>query len=337
MLYLHCGWPKTGTKSLQAALQAKREALFAAGLVYPDLWSRRVLPEMDDGSHGDFPRLLSDFESSPGALGPLLALLEESAPADVLVSSEPLSIWMLPPERAETLRRFVASVRTRMPLTCVWTLRRFDDFACSLYLQMISLGLPLPPPAQFVERPWLHRFFAAMRQMADRVDDAAYVKYLSDGGHQAELLRAFGLPVEMREAVERKLADGPRLNPGLTHKQAVTLINFESVSARCGVALNPGLLRRLFNTGGVEFDNDHPCVLIEADLRARLREDALERAAALGLDAYVRFFAEEGGREGDSSEFPGLEPDLLDADDLHRLARACRESGSGAPLETATS
>lgn len=38
MLYLHCGWPRTGTTSLQAALFEHKDELAAGGTVYPDRW-----------------------------------------------------------------------------------------------------------------------------------------------------------------------------------------------------------------------------------------------------------------------------------------------------------
>lgn len=328
MLYLHCGWPKTGTKSLQAALHAERGALAAVGVAYPDRWRRRLLPEADDGSHNGFTEALEGFEGSPAALDPLLDLLTEHAGGDVLISSELIALWALPRERDAVADRVLAMVRERMPVTCVWALRRFDDFFCSLYLQLVSTGLRLPVPERVIERAQPRRLFAAMRQMEASADAATHVEYRTDGGHQAELLRAFGLPAAMRATLEAIVAGGPRRNPAFTHKQAVALINAESLSARCGIGLDRPLLRRLF-TAGFEFDDDRPCELLSGTSRRRLREDALECASAAGVDSYVRFFSHEDG--GPDDGVPSLAPSLLGDEDLRRLAEACLKAPAGRP------
>lgn len=322
MLYLHCGWPKTGTKSVQAPLFQRRDSLAASGVVYPDKWRRQLVPQLVDGSHNGFVDLLTAFEGSPSAIDELRGFLGAHADEDVLISSELITMWLRQPANHEVARRFFAAVGETMPVTCVWTLRRFDDFAHSLYLQMISMGIRLPAPVEFIGNVSPKGLFAGMGLVEECVDDVAYVKYRSDGRHNAELLRAFGIPVPVGRAIEREAIGGPRLNRSLSHKQAVALLNVEALSARSGVALDKEVLREIFNTGGFEFEGDGPCELVDDRVRRGSRERALECAVETGLESYLRFF---GGQEGigePSPAFAGTGPELLDDEDLNRLAEA---------------
>jgi len=319
MLYLHCGWPKTGTKSIQAALFRQRGPLGNAGFVYPDKWRRQLVPQLADGSHNGFADLLTAFEDSPSAVDELREFLAANADEDVLISSELIATWVRQPVNHEVARRFLAAVGEAMPVTCVWTLRRFDELACSLYLQMISMGIRLPAPVELIGSVSPKGLFAGMRQMEECVEGVAYVRYRPDGGHNAELLRAFEIPVSLSEAIVREATDEPRLNPSLTHKQAVALLNVESLSVRAGVALDEEVLREVFNAGELEFEGDGPCQLVDDRVRRGLRERALECALETGLEYYLRFY--EGQEEVDepSSTFAGTGPELLDDEDLSRL------------------
>lgn len=319
MLYLHCGWPKTGTKSLQAALFQQRGPLGNAGISYPDRWRRQLVPQLVDGSHNGFVDLLTAFEDSPTAVDELREFLTAHADEDVLISSELIATWVRQPGNHEVARRFLAAVGEAMPITCVWTLRRFDDLACSLYLQMISMGIRLPAPTEFIGSVSPKGLFAGMRRMEQCVEGVAYVKYRSDGGHNAELLRALGIPISLSEGIVREATDGPRLNPSLTHKQAVALLNVESLSARAGVALDKEVLREAFNAGGFEFEGDGPCELVNGGVRRGSRERALECAAEIGLESYVRFYEGQEGTDEPSPAFVGTGPEHLDDEDLSRL------------------
>ena len=81
-IHLHVGLPKTGTSTIQAALDARVDALAAAGVLYPggrhraqrlaayDLLGQRVHGEDHDVVPGAFPRLASEVAaySGPSAL-----------------------------------------------------------------------------------------------------------------------------------------------------------------------------------------------------------------------------------------------------------------------------
>lgn len=289
MIRFHCGWPKTGTKTLQAQLFEQRDALAAAGVIYPDRWRRQLLPEVPDGSHNGFVDVLDAIEEDGAPVEDFIAFLADNADRDVLISSELIALWALRPESRDVADRFFAAVRGVMPIRFVWTLREFDDFVCSLYLQLISMGRRLPPPEEFVGRVGPDNLFAGMRRFEECADSVAYVRYRRDGRHNLELLRELELPSTVSVEIERAVV-GPRLNPSLTHKQAVALLEADALSTRSGVALDPRVLRRMFNAGEFRFEDDGPCVLIGEETRRRLREEALRCAIDLGPGAYVRFF-----------------------------------------------
>jgi hypothetical protein len=208
-----------------------------------------------------------------------------------------------------------------MPVTCVWTLRRFDDFVCSLYLQGLSMGTAARPPGDllFVRA---EEVFGGMRQMEAHVDDVRYARYSPDGSHNAELLRALGVPSVLRETIEERVAGDLRLNPTITRKQAASLLNLESLSARCGRALDRRVLCRVFGSGTFTFEDDQPCVPVDEEVRGRLRQSALESAGDLGFEPYIRFFENEESEAPPSSEYLDLGSDLLSDEDLRRLLSA---------------
>lgn len=206
MLYLHCGWPKTGTKSLQASLRRRRDELAAAGLVYPERWQGRW--GMDAGSHNELVDLLRG--DSGAAMEDFVGFLRAHAGEDVLLSCEAFTVFMQFPGADPTV--FLAAVREGTPVTCVWTLRRFDEFRASLYLQLDSMGFDLPSCEEFVRDSDGDSLFAAMRRIEDCVDHVGYVAYDPAGGHNRELMRRCAVPAPLARSIEVELAQGPRLN-----------------------------------------------------------------------------------------------------------------------------
>jgi hypothetical protein len=158
-----------------------------------------------------------------------------------------------------------------------------------------------------------------MRRVEEEVDgDVVYVKYDSMGAHHDKLLRAFGIANSAAEDIRDSLERGPRLNVSLSHKQAATLANRETLSARTGVELDEAALRRAFGPGeDFEFEEDWRCELIGEDVRRRLHERALEAAHPHGITPYMEYFEDA---EIKASITPGgLDPAILTDEDLERL------------------
>lgn len=319
MLYLHCGWARTSTTSLQAALFDHRERLAAAGVVFPEKWLTKARP-----THYGLSELLEASMQSDEPFDEFKAFLELHPDRDVLFSAEAITTWLLSNEKQEALLRFLAAARQVVPTRCIWTLRRLDDGIRSLYLRRLALGIELRPPREhFEEIPELNMFFDGMCGVDEAATDVVYVKYDSSGAHNEELLRAFGIPDEASSAIREQL-DGPRLNSSITHKQAVVLLNLDALSARAGVELDQAALRKAFMSGNLTFEEDWRCELVDGGARRALHERVLAVARAQGLAPYVEFF---GDAEIAASPPVELGPDTITDEDLERL-RSC---SSGVP------
>jgi hypothetical protein len=312
MLYLHCGWPKTGTSTLQRALVENRARLAAVGSTYPVAWTRE-----NDDSH----RLFGGDPDS--AIGRAQAFLEAHADEDVLISSEVLSLRLFRGEYHDVLVDLIAAARRAMPVRCIWTLRRFDDVVHSVCLHRARFGIEVPG-ADCLARLDPTPLFAGMRAMGDAADEVVQVRYDPQGGHQLELLGALGIPSVEAEAVWRDLRTAPRANVGSSHKEVAVLLNLEAVSARCGIPLEARRLRELFAAGRLRFEDDRRCNLFDADTRRALHETALTAARKAGGSAYGEFFGDE--EIGSSVTPPSGDPDSLTDEDLRRLAAELRSA-----------
>lgn len=313
MLYLHCGWPRTGTSSLQFTLAGNRRRLVSVGLVYPDGWNPRGLP-----AHHGLTELLSGSFESDGAFEGLVRFLSVHVDEDVLLSAESLTNWLLSRQKQEALLALLAAVREAMPTRCVWTLRRLDDLRHSLYLLRLARDGDTPGPDEhFASLPAPDLFFEGMRRVEDAVDDVAYVEYHADGAHNYELLRAFDMPEPLVTSLGREIERGNRLNMCLSRKQVAVLLNVERLSARLRAPLDPSSLRAAFHRGELNFDADGPCEVIGEEARRELRVQAVDAARAQRVDPYVAFFGAVNARS-DVAPPPRLE-ELTDSD-LQQLA-----------------
>src|SRR6187397_106104 len=122
MLYLHCGWLRTGTTSLQAAIIAHRDALAAAAYVYPDRW--RTAPVTDH--HGLIEMMEKDGEEARQEWDLFQRQLYSLSERTTILSSESLTHW-LAKDKTESLLRLVQTIQTTMPLAILWTLRNVAD------------------------------------------------------------------------------------------------------------------------------------------------------------------------------------------------------------------
>lgn len=313
MIYLHCGWPKTGTTSLQAALVAWEDRLAEAGVLYPREWRVRA------GAHR-FVEVLAPLAESGEPPEELRAFLAANADRDVLFSSENLSVWALG-GRIETLLSFLGVLRAAAPVRCVWTLRRADEMLHSVFRQMTFVKGRAPEGA-FLGDLALGDLFAGMRRVEEAVEEVAYVKYASAGGHNAELLAAFGLPVGLAAPIERELRAGQRLNPSASEKAMAAVLHADRLSERAGVELDPAAIRDAFRDG-FRFDGDRACVLAGQGERREKHERVLAVARQRGFEPYLRFFEDE--RVDDPTPAAELGPGTITDEDLSRLVACLRQ------------
>jgi hypothetical protein len=323
MLYVHCGWPRTGTSSLQAALVEHGELLARGELSYPQRWRVPHLP----AHNGLYDLLDASLRSGEDVFDELIQFLRANRVRDVLLSAEGLTNWLPAEDRREALLRFLAAAREVTPTRCLWTLRRVDEVLSSLYLLGMRFGLNMPPPEQYVAG-WDHPnnpfdasrsedLFAGMRMVEEALGgDVLYFAYDPGGAHLGELLDSLRLPIEVRTAIDETLDRGPRRNVSLSHKQAAALLNVDALSARAGVEIDGVALRNAFFKGELSFDDDRPCDLIEAGERQALHERALAAARAQGFSPYGELF---GDAKFDPYSPVSLEAAVLSDADLDRL------------------
>jgi len=315
MLYLHCGWPRTSTSSLQAALGEHRNHLASVGIVYPEKWMTATGLGM---THRGLVELLKASAESDGAFDDFKGYLSEHRDQDVLFSAEILTEWLLAEDKQDALLALLSAAREVMPVKCVWALRRIDDATSSLYLRPQAVGAEVPRLAEQLESVYrLDYLFGGMRRIGDVLeDDVVYVKYDPDGGHNEQLLRAFDMPEQTVSAIVAKLEGSPRLNAQLSHKQVVALVHVDALSARAGVDLDSAVLRKAFYGGKFIFEQDWPCELVAEEVTTDLQERALAAANRQGFAPYSEFF---GQIEINGSSPTVLEPDAITDRDLRQL------------------
>lgn len=290
MLYLHCGWPKTGTTSLQSCLFEQQDRLAAVGLVYPRKWKSALGP-----THHGIRDMLEESLANEHAFDDFIVFLEAEDDRDVLISAEVLTTWLALDERRKAFVGFLNAVQQVTPVRCIWTLRRHDDQMKSSYLLWLkNTGGVHSVPRDRAGGAGLDERFAGMKHVEEAVaGEVVYLKYDPEGGHNQEILRAFGLDQQAAAAIGQELVRAPRLNTGVTYKQGVALLNAEALSARAGAELDRVALRDAFAHNGFEFEGDRPCDLVDLAAQRKMHEKALAAARRQGFAAYLEFFGED--------------------------------------------
>lgn len=315
MLYLHCGWPRTSTTSLQNALYGHREELAAVGLVYPQEWM------FGGASHHRLIGLLKASRESAGAFEDLKRFLDDHADEDVVFSVEGFTFWLSSDETLEALLALLRAAEESMPATCLWTLRRFDEALASFYLLRLALGFSLPPPDQYFRQGRREdALFGGMRAVDDAlVGRCVYAEYGPDGAHNRQLLRALGIPDELVAQLEGRMEAEQGLNPSMTRKQATICLNLDLFSARIGVELDREALRKAVYSRALKLEDDGPCELMDDETARAVHERALTASRAVGFDPYVDFYADAllGARSPVS-----LDPSIVTDEDLERLVNS---------------
>lgn len=303
MLYLHCGWGKTGTTTLRAVLARHREDLAKEGIVLAQEWRSLTtsLAERPAEAIAEFTRFLATHREG-----------------DVLCANEGFMSGLWEEESKESFFALLAAAEETMPVRCVWTLRRYDELLSSFYTWRLPMGVQvrrLDDPGR--ESRLAANLFEGLCEL-DRMAPGrnVYVKYESGGRHNAELLRRFGIGEELVGALDRELAREPRRNVAPTQKTAAALLNAEALAARYALPLREEDLREAFRAG-FRFDGDRRFVPFAPEAREKVHEEILALARDKGFEPYVRFFEE--ARVDPTPETP-VGPDVLDEDDVRRLA-----------------
>lgn len=131
-LYLHVGWPKTGTSAIQAQIQAQHDDFIENGILYP-----RTI-QWDDHSHHPFA--LSFKSSGPyhsatsidATLKKLHSEMNNCTTESVLISSELSPIYFESKEFAEFAKDNFSCVKI------IFTLRCQSELIISLFNQLIK-------------------------------------------------------------------------------------------------------------------------------------------------------------------------------------------------------
>jgi hypothetical protein len=326
VLYLHGGWPKTSTTTLQTVLASCRDELAAEGFIYPDGWMAGW-----DPVHRGLSELLAASMESSAALDELVAFLCESDGRRVMFSNENFTVWLVPEGKRRALVDFLTAVQTVMPTSLVWTLRRYDDFVRSFYYAKFTFQTHHQTPAEALQDRFnqhtVDGLFSGLRATEEAVQGrVTYLKYEAAGTHNEQLLDAVDLPVVAGASVRRRLRRGPRLNTSISHKGATVLANLAAVSERAGVSLTEREVRRAL-LGGFRFsDGGEAFQLFEAEVRRDIHRHALAAAERHGIASYGDFFA-DAEIEEDTGPV-GLRPEALTDEDVQRLV-SCIEARRG--------
>lgn len=290
MLYLHCGWPKTGTTTLQAALVAHRDDLAAAGILHPQRW----LSPLGRTHHG-LAELVKASLTRADAFDDFRRFIADHEESDIVFSAEQLSFWLISEARREALMAFLAVARESAPTRCVWTVRRYDELLSSLYMWLVRMGSrKLPPPAEFLEdHIGPNNLLVGMMDAEAVLDgEVAYVKYNPEGTHNFELVDALGIRGPVASRIGSSLASGRRLNARPTSKQSAALRDPAALSSRVGVELDSAGLRRAVFDEGLEFDRDEPYRPVSGEVADAAHQRMLAAARRDGFGPYEEFFGE---------------------------------------------
>ncbi|HEU5142591.1 MAG TPA: hypothetical protein VFU04_05480 [Solirubrobacterales bacterium] len=290
-----------------------QDRLAAAGTLYPDGW--RV-----DGnlSHHGLVDVLKAGRDSDAAFSEFARALADEAEGDLLLSCEAITTWLLKEEGYDTFSRLLHAAQEVAPVTCLWTLRRFDDMAHSGCVHVSVGGGLSRSAAELMRELRQDRLFASMQALESVVEGGVrYVEYDSAGGHNTELLRACGLPDDVVELVATELKTSSRRNAAYSRKQLAAVVKAEELAARGEVSLDRRSLLQAFDSGDLSFDDDGPCRLAGHDVRLEVHRRALETARRHGLAAYLNFF--DRAELGEVPPPTTLASDGLSDEDVERL------------------
>lgn len=265
------------------------------------------------------------LSGSPGsnAFDSFKRFLAAYAEQNTVLSAEGIGSWVSSDSTRDGFLALLAEARQITPIRCIWTLRRLDEVTNSIFLLSLLRDVGTFRSARELGNSWpFTRLFAGMKDVEEAAHgNVTYIRYSSDGSHNRELLSSLGLHDQQQREIQDAMDGSPRVAVSLSQKQAVTLLNLDSLSRRAGVDLDGARLRVAFERGALAFAGDRPGQVLDAEARKEIHERALAAASGVGLAAYIEFFADEK-----VGAFEGVEPspDMIDDDDLRRLIASSR-------------
>jgi len=137
-LIVHVGIHKTGTTSIQGALDAGYAQLRANGILYPRAGRFRKDETVETLHHPLIKSLIDDDDrTAESRIAALRSEIEEASPSTVILSSEVLSREYL----SSQVFRDLQTIFPEASRTWVIYLRRQDQLAMSRYAEWIKVGL----------------------------------------------------------------------------------------------------------------------------------------------------------------------------------------------------
>jgi hypothetical protein len=151
-LWLHIGFPKTGTTSIQVWMIRNAGLLAAHGVLYPMAGRGEGC---SDFGHHRFPRILADapisaLEESWPDMAALLREIHDSPAAKVVISSEDFSIRIFDGHIDLLARRLVD-----FDVKIVCYVRRQDEFITSVWSTAVCHFGEASPLSECLSHPWL--------------------------------------------------------------------------------------------------------------------------------------------------------------------------------------
>lgn len=193
-LFLHIGFPKTATTSLQLAFQAQNDALLDAGICYPlpgKDFKQRFLKFADMKGRPDTPSMQADFDSGFAAM---TSVIQAAGAQDVVLSCEELTNFMMMEFSRENLRALRDRLREiDTDIRLIAYVRNPSDFYLSILQERLKRNGGVFAPDTFKTR------FSTIIGVYEEVFETQAIvrefhpKKLKDGDIVADFLQATGL------------------------------------------------------------------------------------------------------------------------------------------------
>ena len=259
MIYLHVGYPKAASSTIQRFLAANAEQLAAYGLVYPRLSETR---EDAFGASTDAHNALA-VELRRGAPGAAWRRLEAIAgrlqkDQDLLLSAEALTAV-----KPEPLRAALGGHK----VTIIAYVREFSKLIVSLYAQLTKTGASSVDFDAFLERRLDRTYFSLTEHFSEwaRVFGAGNIKVrllnsrvLEGGDIRLDILEAAGLDVDAVAPGVLTMTADANSSPGWKTLEIVRDLNRslaeQMVAANGKAALQEARKVRRKRTGSPLFD-----------------------------------------------------------------------------------
>jgi hypothetical protein len=225
------------------------------------------------------------------------------------------------------LGRFLEVITRGRDLSCLWTLRRVDEFYASMYLhQSLVDGVFRSPGDFFLKRyrdRWIEMFVRGAAELERVSARALYTRYDAAGKHHEELLEGAEVPEALRSQIVERIRMGRRRGATVTHKTAVVLNHRDLFSERAGFEITKRRLYRLLREGRLRFEGDERIELVDGELRSLVHQQALDVCRECGFEPYPRFFESD---EIEPSQPRPLDPDVITEEDIRGLVEAFEEA-----------